>query len=209
MLSRRHTYGKRRPRGLLLLLSLAGLMFSAVPPPAVGAAELKAELVNKTWEGDRLIFFKTGQVQLSFPNGRTKHLPYRSHLEPVVADGKVYIFTSKNGILLTGIVVYDAARGQGQSFPLPKDLKLQPSFSPDGTKVAYYFLAQPGSGGARVRSWPDWRLLWESPVSELLATDVPPKPAVWKTKALVEFDPLFFDPPWFLKYQVPGPEKSE
>ena len=134
---------------MFLLLWLASLIFSSVPAPAVGAAELKAELVNTTKEG---IFaaFPTGQVQLTYPDGRTKLLKYRSHLQPVVADGKVYIFTTKDA-KVTGIVVYDAASGQGQSFPLPDDLKLnfnlsyfgtfgQPGFSPDGTKVAYYFV---------------------------------------------------------------------
>jgi hypothetical protein len=126
----------------LLPVCLASLIFCSYPASAAGAAELKAQLVNKIWEGDGLIPFETGQVQLTFPDDRTRLLTYRSHLEPMVADGKVYIFTSKDGILLTGIIVYDAVRGRGHSFPLPKDLKLdsfQPSFSPDGTKVAYYF----------------------------------------------------------------------
>jgi hypothetical protein len=64
-------------------------------------------------------------------------------------------------------------------------------------------------GGARVRSWPDWRLLWQSPLCLRRATDVPPLPPIWISTSLVEFDPLFFDPPWFLKYQVPEPEKSD
>ena len=60
-----------------------------------------------------------------------------------------------------------------------------------------------------MRSWPDWRLLWESPVYDLLGTDVPSAPPVWKTKSLVEFDPHCFDPPQVLKYQVPEPGKSD
>jgi hypothetical protein len=146
MLSKRCTYEQRRHRGLILLLFLAALIFCAAPAPAVGAAELKAELVNKIEEGKTLTCL-TGQVQLTYPDGRTKLLPYRSHLEPVVVGRKVYIFTTREA-KLTGIVIYDSVRGRGQSFPLPQDLKQthyfpQPSFSPDGTKVAYYVVAEP------------------------------------------------------------------
>jgi hypothetical protein len=149
MLTSQQIYGKRRPRGFVLLLFLASLMFCAVPAPAVGAAELKAELVKKKNESN-VATVLTGQVKLTFPDGRTRLLPYRSYLQPVVAGGKVYILTGKNA-MLTGIVVYDAAKGRGQSFPLPEDLKLnsyfgQPSFSPDGTKLAYYYHA-PGQSG--------------------------------------------------------------
>jgi hypothetical protein len=372
----------------------------------VGAAELKAELVNMEIEGEA-ISQDTGQVQLTFPDGRTRLLPYRSHLQPVVANGKVHIFTAKDASI-TGIVVYEVANGRGQTFPLPDDLKrdptfVQPSFSPDGTKVAYYFDAgeinsesqlgfidragkkvtspkvpppakgrpipskfsemlaphqiQTGLGfkvgfkdstgklvippqfekagyfaeglapvqvgkkwgfidktgktaiplqyyyarsfseglaavnigskwgygkwgfidkegnmiipaqydralsfseglsgvlidgkygfidksgkivippqfddvedfshgvakvyygarepvhyGARVRSWPAWELLWQSPLCPIEPTDVPPLPPIWESKSRVEFDPAFFYPPRFLKYQVPEPVKNQ
>jgi hypothetical protein len=144
MLNERRTLGKKRPWGFVLLLFLVGLIFCAAPAPVVNAAELKAELVNKIEEGEALSRL-TGPVQLTYPDGRTKLLPYRSHLEPVVVGRKVYIFTTREA-KLTGIVIYDSVRGRGQSFPLPQDLKQthyfpQPSFSPDGTKVAYYFIA--------------------------------------------------------------------
>jgi hypothetical protein len=61
----------------------------------------------------------------------------------------------------------------------------------------------------RVRSWPDWKLLWQSPLCSPWPSDVPPLPPLWESKSLVEFDPRFFDPPRFLKYQVPEPGKSE
>jgi hypothetical protein len=127
----------------LLPVCLACLIFCLSLASAAGAQELKAELVNKVGEG-WVASIPTGQVQLTYPDGRTKLLPYRSHFQPVVADGKVYIFTTKD-IELTGIIVYDAVKDRGKSFPLPEDLKLnsyfsQPSFSPDGTKVAYYFV---------------------------------------------------------------------
>jgi WG containing repeat len=126
---------------LLQSFCLAGLIFCTVPAPAVGAAELKAELVNKViedWGGEG---YPTGEVMLTFPDGRILVLPYRSHLQPVVADGQVYIFVTEAGELKS-IVIYDPAKGQGQSFfPLPDDLDPyfgSPSFSPDGTRVAYY-----------------------------------------------------------------------
>jgi hypothetical protein len=387
----------------LLPVCLASLIFCLFLTSAARATELKAELVHKVWEGEA-IGAHTGQVQLTFPDGRIKLLEYRSHLEPLVADGKVYIFTTKNGNV-TGILVYDSAKGRGQSFPLPDDLKQkfnsyfgQPSFSPDGTKVAYYITAgeinsesQPGfidrtgkkvkaptfqrqakglsihgefskrsfrvrmagkvgfknisgnlvipprfadandfaeglasvqvgkkwgfidktgkfiippryhyarsfseglaavniggkwdygkwifidkmgkmvipvqydralnfseglagvlvdgkygfidkagkmiiqpqfddvqdffngmakvyygarepvHGGVRVRSWPDWHLLWQSPLCPLTPTDAPPQPPIWESKSRVEFDPEFFDPPRFLSFQVPEGEKG-
>jgi hypothetical protein len=143
MLSSRRNHEKIRPGGVLLLLCLAGPLFGAVPAPAAGAAELKAELVNKVREGWSGASLPTGQVKLTYPDSRTKLLPYRSHLQPVVADGKVCIFATKN-LDITRIVVYDSASNRAQSFPLPEDLERynyfgSPSFSPDGTKVAYYF----------------------------------------------------------------------
>jgi hypothetical protein len=137
---------RRRPWGFVLLLSLAGLIFCAALSPAVSAAELKAELVNKAEEGTG-VTIATGQVQLTYPDGRTRLLPYRSHLDPVVVGRKVYIFITRKA-KLTGIVIYDSAKGRGQTFSLPQDLKQthyfpQPSFSPDGTKVAYYVVAKP------------------------------------------------------------------
>lgn len=59
MLSKRLTYKKSRPRGLFLLLCLAGLILCSVSAPAVGAAELKAELVNKVREGRSAGFMKS------------------------------------------------------------------------------------------------------------------------------------------------------
>jgi hypothetical protein len=114
----------------------------------VGAAPLKAELANRFEKGREgyltRLFDATGQVQVTWPDGRTQLLPYCSHLQPAVApDGRICIFTSENQSL-TGMVAYDSARGFGESFPLPEDLRRhpetsQPSFSPDGAKVAYYF----------------------------------------------------------------------
>jgi hypothetical protein len=141
MLSKRCINRKRGPRGLFLILCLACLIFCMVPAPAWGAAELKAELVNKVMEEWDGMGYPTGQVQLTFPEGRTLLLPYRSHLQPVVAERKVHIFVTE-GAEIKSIMIYDPAKGQGQSFyPLPDDLDPyygSPSFSPDGTRVAYY-----------------------------------------------------------------------
>ena len=349
-----------------MLLCLTSLIFSSVPAPAVGAPELKAELVNKTWEGWSGASPPTARCRSPFPNSHTKLLPYHSHLQPVVADGKVYIFTTKN-LGASRIVVYGPGRGRGQSFPLPEDLGGSPSFSPDGTKVAYYshqeaehvphwsfidrtgktvpvppvprqfkgrpswgefseglaqvseprsvgvrqwgkmgyedetgkvviqlqcdsagyfseglepveigekwgfinrtgetviplqyalahsfseglawvavdgkigFIDQTGkmvispqydeaedfhqgvakvgigvmewtSGGGRVRSWPDWQLLWQSSLCTPTCSDAPPLQPIWETNSLAFFDPEFCSRPRFLKYQVPEPGKSD
>ena len=127
MLTIGRTYKKGKPWGWLWLLCLAVMIFFAVQAPEVVAAELKAKLVKKTMEGTT-VGFMTGQVQVTYPDGHTKLLKYRSDSKPLVVEGKVYILTTKDGEV-TGIVVYDSAKGRGQSFPLPEDLKVDPYFS--------------------------------------------------------------------------------
>ena len=65
---------------LLQSFCLAGLIFCTVQAPAVGAAELKAELVNKVTEDWGGMDFPTGQVQLTFPDGRILSL---CHIAPI------------------------------------------------------------------------------------------------------------------------------
>ncbi len=186
-------------RSMLLVLLILAL---AHPGPG---AELKAGLANPTAEPlEGPVDFPTGQVELTFPDGRTRLLSFRSRFQPLVADGLVYILPTKDG-KLTEIVVYNAADGRVRSFAPPGDLDPyfgNPSFSPDGTRVAYYQLSQKVQGRARVRSWPDWQLLWESPLYPTTATDVPPAQPVWKDKNTAQFDPQFFDPPRPLMFQA-------
>jgi hypothetical protein len=143
MLNKRCICEQRKHRVLILPLIMASLMFCSAPAPAVRPAELKAELVNVVTEKFPRKSFpthRTGEVQLTYPDGRIQILPYRSHFSPVVANGKVYILVSEFGEL-NSIVIYDPAKSWGQSFPLPDDfdpLFSSPSFSPDGTRVAYY-----------------------------------------------------------------------
>jgi hypothetical protein len=75
--------------------------------------------------------------------------------------------------------------------------------------VAFVRIEGEDNAGVRVRSWPDWRLLWQSPLCKGRDTDVAPIAPIWVTNSLVEFAPLFFDPPRFLKYQMPGPGINE
>jgi hypothetical protein len=101
----------------LAILLIAGLFWptpapAAVPALAVGAAELKAELVNKVMEDWGGMGFPTGQVELTYPDGRTQLLPYRSHLQPVEADGKVYIFVTEGGEV-NSIMIYDRRQRPG------------------------------------------------------------------------------------------------
>jgi hypothetical protein len=142
------------------------------------------------------VSFETGQVQIIFPDGRIRLLPYRSCLDPLLVYGRVFILTTKDG-LLTGIVVYHLEKGHSQAYPLPKYLHPYfscPSFSPDGTKLAHYEVTKPRYGRVLVRSWPAGKILKQSPIYRLVPTDVPPFEPTWKTPLRVEFDPDFFEP---------------
>jgi hypothetical protein len=75
----------------------------------------------------------------------------------------------------------------------------------NGVALVLYIPLESVHGGVLVRSWPGWRLLWQSPLFSLTATDCPPLSPFWESNSRVEFDPHFFDPPRFLKYQVPEP----
>jgi hypothetical protein len=189
--------------GLVGAVLLVGLVASA----GWGQA-LRAVLVDRKVEppeGQGPVGFQTGQVKLIFPDKRTKLLPYRSYIKPQVADGRVYIFTTKDG-KLTSLVIYQAQTDKAETFPVPKGLDPYfgaPSFSPDGAKVAYYVVGKDGKGKVGVNSWPGWRLLRESPVSPLRATDTPPYAPIWKGKNLVEFDEEFFDPPRLIILKCP------
>jgi hypothetical protein len=62
-----------------------------------------------------------------------------------------------------------------------------------------------GGFGVRVRSWPGWQLLWESPSYKELGITHPLDPPVWKTNSLVEVDLPFRRPQGPLTFQVPEP----
>ena len=143
MLSSRRTSGKRRPWGLLVLLSSGRPDSLRSPRPGGGRSRPESRTGQEETGGNgRAQCHRPGAAHLSRRPHQAADVPVVS--EPVVADGKIYILTTKD-LGVTGIVVYDSTQGRGQSFPLPEDLKPNhyfrpPSFSPDGTKVAYYFV---------------------------------------------------------------------
>lgn len=190
---------------ILALVSLLALS----PAPPVWGQVLQASLVQKEMADAGPVSFETGLVQVAFPDGKVEVLPYRTHLTPVAAKGRVFIFPSRKGSI-TGIVVYDAQTRKKRDFPLPPDLDpyfSTPSVSPDGAKMAYYVLtgkktAGEARGQVRVRSFPKGRVLWESSPAKVRATDVPPMEPVWKGPTRAEFDPEFFDPPCAFVFQT-------
>ena len=183
------------------ILALLCLLALSPASPAWGQG-LKASLVQKKMADAGPVSFETGLVQVAFPDGKVEVLPYRTHLTPVAAKGRVFIFPAREG-RITGIVVYDANKRQARNFPLPSDLDPYfgaPRVSPDGARMAYYVItgkktAGEARGQVRVRSFPKGRVLWESPPAKVRATDVPPAEPVWKGLKRAEFDPEFFDPP--------------
>jgi hypothetical protein len=166
---------------------------------------LQVRLVNKIAEPrEGPVSFDTGQVEIVFPDGRTRLLPYRTYLTPLVVNDRIYLFPAKEG-QIRGMVIYQAESGGAKSFPLPEDLDPyfgSPSFSPDGAKIAYYRVKGDGRGEVRVRSFPGGKLLAQSQVLKLRPTDVPPEPPTWQSRARVEFDAEFFDPPRRVSLQL-------
>lgn len=178
---------------VLILLSTIGFSLFLWPWPAV-SGELRARLVNKRVIGaEGPVGFSVGQVEVTFPDGRTKLLPYQSYLEPLTVGDQVFILPTED-LQLTRIFIYHAKTDKTASYRLPLDLDPyfgSPSFSPDGKKIAYY---QVKEGRVVVRSWPGLKLLRRSPSYPVRPTDVPPEPPAWKSPTLVKFDPYFFMP---------------
>jgi hypothetical protein len=179
---------------------------------AAGEGNINAVLADPVMEetipGVGPVEFKTGQVNLLFPDGTSKLLPYRSHLIPRIIDNRqVYIFPSSGGELEGKAVIYDVGTGEIKTLDLPADIDRYfacPEFSPGGNRIAYYVVVdnKAALGRVRVKSWPEGKLLSESPVCGLRATDVPPSAPVWKESKRVSFDPEFFDPPHDITLEV-------
>ena len=92
-----------------LLLCLVALLFCAGPAPAASTAELKAELVKKYTGGNlSLNAHRPGATHLSRRPYQTPAVPV--NLQPVVAKGKVYIFTTEDLAVTTGLLSMTAPK---------------------------------------------------------------------------------------------------
>lgn len=168
-------------------------------------AGVSLELVNKVLgPADAPLMFDTGNIKITFPDGKSKILPYKTHYDPpgIIVGEKVHIITTNTQGYVSGIIIYDAKTHQTHKYPLPPDLNslkkkffCSPSFSPDGAKLAYYIVFDDGKGKVVVRSFPEGRLLKESPTYTLTGRGVTPIMPTWKTSQRVEFEEEFFDPP--------------
>ncbi|WP_449244076.1 hypothetical protein [Desulfobacca acetoxidans] len=165
-------------------------------------AGISAEIVNKASSPEGPVSFNRGNVKVTLSNGESIILPFTTHFSPVVVGDQVFIIaTTKNGEA-SEIIIYNTKNIQSEKYPLPSDINTSnkryfcsPSFSPDGSKLAYYLVLAGGKGKVIVRSFPDGKLLKRSQTYNLLATDVPPQEPHWQTSQEVEFAEDFFDPP--------------
>jgi hypothetical protein len=171
-------------------------------------ADVSVELVGKVLgPTDAPVWVVTGKVKITYPNGKSKILPYKTKLAPSVIGDQVYIITTNKLGDVSGIIVYNTKTNQPKKYPLPTDIDnlkkrffCSPSFSPDGNKLAYYIVFDDGKGKVVVRSFPDGKLLQESQTHTLLATDVSPGVPKWNNSQGVEFEEEFFDPPVKVKF---------
>jgi hypothetical protein len=167
------------------------------------AGGLKARLVNKKPVGEQgPVSFYVGQVEVTLPDGAKKLLPQWSYMEPQVVGDRVFILPTL-GVKLTRVFIYDAKTGKTASFRFPFDMDLyfgSPSFSPDGSKLAYYHVKE---GKVLVRAWPSLKLIKQSDKHPVRPTDVPPMPPVWTSPAKVQFDPMFFLPERQISFSFP------
>jgi hypothetical protein len=81
----------------LILRALVAPLIVLVLASGAWGQGLRAELVHKILDEGPLYRLYLGWVQVTFPDGRVKILPYRTHLEPVVAQGRVYFFPCHKG----------------------------------------------------------------------------------------------------------------
>lgn len=171
-------------------------------------AGVSAELIDKVLgPTDAPVWVITGNIKITFPNGKSKILPYKTNLTPSVIGDQVYIITTNKLGDVSGIIIYNTKTGQPKKYPLPTDIDnlkkryfCSPSFSPDGNKLAYYIVFDDGNGKVVVRSFPDGKLLKESQTYTLLGTDVSPYVPKWNNSQSVEFEEEFFDPPIKIKF---------
>jgi len=168
-------------------------------------AGVSVELVDKVLgPADAPLLFNTGKIKITLPNGKSKILPYKTHYDPpaLVIGDKIYIITTNGQGYVSDIIIYNTKTDQSKKYPLPTDINnlkkkffCSLSFSPDGNKLAYYIVFDDGKGKVVVRSFPDGKLLKESPTYNLNGRGVTPYIPNWKTSQSVEFEEEFFDPP--------------
>jgi len=186
-----------------MIIYLITILFLIVSTYSYAAVSL--ELVNKVLgPPEAPLLFNTGNIKVTLPNGKSKILPYKTHYDPpgsIIGD-KVYIITTNTQGYVSGIIIYNTKTDQTKKYPLPSDINnlkkrffCSPSFSPDGSKLAYYIVFDDGKGKVVVRSFPEGKLLKESPTYELTGRGVTPIIPTWKTSQSVEFEEEFFDPP--------------
>jgi hypothetical protein len=166
-------------------------------------ADVSAELVDKVLgPDDAPLMFYTGKIKINLANGKSKILPYRTHFDPSVIGDSVYIITTNVRGDVVGIITYNTNNSQINKYSLPPDINTfkkkffcSPSFSPDGKKLAYYIVYDDGKGKVVVRTFPDYKIIKESPTYTLTGRGVTPLLPIWKTPQSVEFEEEFFDPP--------------
>lgn len=94
--------------------------------------------------------------------------------QPVLTGSRVLGFQYDEDGFIVAAFDYDLRQRRLRTLPLPTDFNAYfsaPSFSPDGSHLAYVIVPKDGTGWGAVVSWPERQLVWRTERVQVPATD--------------------------------------
>ena len=152
----------------------------------------RVALVDTTLEGDPgdigatlyRIQVTTGSRTDTIPKVRTMMMP------GVAPDGAVYLFSYSSGGLLLSGNRYDPATRQLTDIQLPPGIELsgaEVATSPDARHIAYFSPMMGHDMYGVIRSWPDGKLVAQTPTEPWFESDVDESGVRWLDANRAEF----------------------